>query len=81
VKSVLTPHMETKYIQQLYRSISLLLFLYDKWVSIPSNTTMFDFILLSTPATCFGLLSGHHQALGYTIQLYIYLLLLLMAIH
>jgi hypothetical protein len=36
--------------------------LYDKGVSIPSNTTMFDFILLSTPATCFGLLSGHHQA-------------------
>jgi hypothetical protein len=35
--------------------------------------------LLSTPATCFGLLSGHHQALGYTIQLYIYLLLLLTA--
>jgi len=27
LKSVLTPHMETKYIQQLYRSISLLLFL------------------------------------------------------
>jgi hypothetical protein len=37
--------------------------------------------LLSTPATCFGLLSGHHQALCYTIQLYIYLLLLLTSIH
>jgi hypothetical protein len=57
------------------------LLLYDKGVSIPSNTTMFDFIFLSTPATCFGLLSGHHQALCYTIQLYIYLLLLLTAIH
>jgi hypothetical protein len=42
---------------------------------------LFDFILLSTPATCFGLLSGHHQALGYAIQLYIYLLLLLTAIY
>jgi hypothetical protein len=27
--------------------------------------------LLSTPATCLGPLSGHHQALDYTIQLYI----------
>jgi hypothetical protein len=61
--------------------IVVLKLLYDKGVSIPSNTTMFDFIQLSTPATCFGLLSGHHQDLFYTIQLYIYLLLLLMAIH
>jgi hypothetical protein len=60
----------------------VLVLLYNKAVSIPSNTTMFDFIqLFSTPATCFGLLSGHHQASGYTIQLYIYLLLLLTAIH
>jgi hypothetical protein len=61
--------------------IVVLILLYDKGVSIPSNTILFDFILFSTPATCFGLLSGHHQALGYTTQLYIYLLLLLTAIH
>jgi hypothetical protein len=42
--------------------IVVLVLLYDEGVIIPSNTTMFDFILLSTPATCFGLLSGHHQA-------------------
>jgi hypothetical protein len=49
--------------------IIVLVLLYDKGLSIPSNTTMFDFIQLFffNPATCFGLLSGHHQALGYTI--------------
>jgi hypothetical protein len=62
--------------------IVVLVLLYDKGVSIPPNTTMFDFIsAFFTPATCFGLLSGHHQALGYTIPLYTYLLLLLTAIH
>jgi hypothetical protein len=77
------PEEQSTHLHYVRSLISRMLLLVDKGVSIPSNTTMFDFIYLAffTPATCFGLLSGHHQALGYAIQLYIYLLLLLTAIH
>jgi hypothetical protein len=53
----------------------------DKGVSLQFNTTMFDFIFAFYSSDMFRPLSGHHQALGYTIQLYIYLLILLTAIH
>jgi hypothetical protein len=61
--------------------IVVLILLCNKGVGIPSNTTMFNLFYFFTSATCFGLLSGHHQAFRYAIQLYIFLLLMLMVIH